>query len=689
MASIYDRALVSAEIRLLHFLPTPGVNSDTLSFKLLTHSLHPKLEFLALSYVWGDQQPAKYLNINGHGFAVGPGLERALFNLQNELTLPIWIDAICINQKDGPEKMAQISQMRTIYQSAKKTLIWLGEASDYSDLAMTYLDRIGGDAFKAKILELDIDDMRGWNRVGEDAGKEKIKNEVRGLFTKIGRGELRSYPLEPILKLSEREWFTRAWVVQELSVARDFAFFCGPISVPGNHFLAGFHISLLWLADELAFVRQSPSLLSLPYWAVKLGQRNGFWFSTTVMRRTFLSQEGTGTIVPSPRAMTTLGTRKRYESMSLLQHLTRAFVPSSSCATLQATCPEDRIFALIGMAKNRLDFAGMFFYDQVTYQRVYNETAKALVRNGYLDVLSLCRSGYSRKLNSQEEAELPPCAHQPPCARKKDGNWDPKDQCAYLRDRTRDRDPELASWAPNWKERILPPWGQGIEDGLFKIPGDERFTEGRLDNLNIPDNVLAIRVRVIGSIKTLGGIIGTGHAWNSTSIESFDCPAATVLLNQVKGLINGTDMFPAENVYNAEQRAQAIWKIPIGDKEMNDLGLRQRATAKSHNEYIELMSIIEGKTPVGSRPNVIGYMSSMAEMQDAKPFLSETGHVGLCPDDSQRGDYLLFPVGAHVPYVFRQIDDQYFKLIGEAYVYGLMDSEILAASPTVRTMLLI
>jgi hypothetical protein len=689
MSSIYDRALVGEELRLLHFSPTGGgKSSDALSFKLSPHPLPPKLDYLALSYVWGKQKPARKLMINTCEFEVGPALERALSNLQNELSLPIWIDAICINQEDKPEQTAQILRMRTIYQSAKKTLIWLGEAADYSDSAMTYLDRIGREAFKAKILDLDIEDMKGWNRTGDDAGKEKIKSDVRGLFSKIGGSEWGTFPLEPILKLSEREWFTRAWVVQELSVASDYAFFCGSISVPGNHFLAGFYISLLWLADELAFATENPSLLSFAYWAARLTQRNGLAFSKTVMWRTFSSQDAAVTVVPSPRAMTTLGTRKRYKDMSLLQHLTRAYVPSSSCTTLQATCPEDRVIALVGMAKNHLDFAGMFSYDKDDYHRVYKDTAKALVCNGDLDVLSLCRSGYSRKLNSQEKAELPPCAHQPRCTPKIDGNWDPKDQCAYLRDRTRDRDPKLPSWAPNWKERISPPWGQNVEDALFKVPGDEKFTEGRQNNLNTPEDVLAIRVRVVGRVRALGGIIGTGVAWNPTSLKTFDWVAAAILLTQVENLVNGTDKFPAENKYSAEQRAEAVWKIPIGDKEMNELGLRQRATSKSNNEYTELISMLKMKTAVGMPPNVVGYMSSMAEMQDAKPFITETGYIGLCPDDSQQGDYVLFPVGAHVPYVFRKIDDEYWKLIGESYVYGLMDGEISTASPAVLTMLL-
>jgi len=40
-------------------------------------------------------------------------------------TTYLWIDALCINQKDEAEKNAQVSIMGTIYRSARRTLIWL------------------------------------------------------------------------------------------------------------------------------------------------------------------------------------------------------------------------------------------------------------------------------------------------------------------------------------------------------------------------------------------------------------------------------------------------------------------------------------------------------------------------------------------------------------------------------------
>ena len=47
----------------------------------------------------------------------------------------LWIDAICINQDDVPERNQQVSKMKSIYQGAEAVNAWLGVAEDDSGLA--------------------------------------------------------------------------------------------------------------------------------------------------------------------------------------------------------------------------------------------------------------------------------------------------------------------------------------------------------------------------------------------------------------------------------------------------------------------------------------------------------------------------------------------------------------------------
>ncbi|KAF2117684.1 heterokaryon incompatibility protein-domain-containing protein [Lophiotrema nucula] len=37
----------------------------------------------------------------------------------------VWVDALCINQKDEPEKPSQVQRIRSIYKSAKEVVAWL------------------------------------------------------------------------------------------------------------------------------------------------------------------------------------------------------------------------------------------------------------------------------------------------------------------------------------------------------------------------------------------------------------------------------------------------------------------------------------------------------------------------------------------------------------------------------------
>jgi hypothetical protein len=52
---------------------------------------------------------------------------------------PLWIDAICLNEEDHDEKAHQVPNTGDIYASAARTLVWLGEDGDNSDVAMKYL----------------------------------------------------------------------------------------------------------------------------------------------------------------------------------------------------------------------------------------------------------------------------------------------------------------------------------------------------------------------------------------------------------------------------------------------------------------------------------------------------------------------------------------------------------------------
>ncbi|CZT13087.1 uncharacterized protein RAG0_16675 [Rhynchosporium agropyri] len=53
--------------------------------------------------------------------------------------MPIWIDAVCINQRDRDEKARVVPTMGKIFGEAVEVLVWLGPHRDDNRLAMDML----------------------------------------------------------------------------------------------------------------------------------------------------------------------------------------------------------------------------------------------------------------------------------------------------------------------------------------------------------------------------------------------------------------------------------------------------------------------------------------------------------------------------------------------------------------------
>jgi heterokaryon incompatibility protein (HET) len=85
----------------------------------------------ALSYTWGDLSTTYPLICGGKELRIHHNLHQALPYLANRpSTLPLWIDAMCINQADGREKMEQIRLMSEIYRRGACVWAWLGVGQD-------------------------------------------------------------------------------------------------------------------------------------------------------------------------------------------------------------------------------------------------------------------------------------------------------------------------------------------------------------------------------------------------------------------------------------------------------------------------------------------------------------------------------------------------------------------------------
>src|ERR1035438_6325999 len=92
-------------------------------------------DYSALSYTWGDAESSKEITLNGQPHLIRPNLHAVFLRLREKWDTDLWVDALCINQQDVPERNAQVTQMRYIYANAARVIVWLGESSNDADLA--------------------------------------------------------------------------------------------------------------------------------------------------------------------------------------------------------------------------------------------------------------------------------------------------------------------------------------------------------------------------------------------------------------------------------------------------------------------------------------------------------------------------------------------------------------------------
>ncbi|KAK5657183.1 hypothetical protein OQA88_3241 [Cercophora sp. LCS_1] len=166
-----------------------------------------KVDYDALSYVWGGPpQRGEIINCDGRALEITASLANAIKRLR-PLHQPrtLWIDQICINQKDNTEKSKQVLLMGDIFRNADQVIAWLGEdPEEYAPIAKRFLDEVAQGHFR------DVENRFAPARHGFLA---------RHGLPEVGAPEWRS-----INALVALPYFTRVWILQEVILARRLTF---------------------------------------------------------------------------------------------------------------------------------------------------------------------------------------------------------------------------------------------------------------------------------------------------------------------------------------------------------------------------------------------------------------------------------------------------------------------------------
>ncbi|KAK5701878.1 hypothetical protein LTR97_004696 [Elasticomyces elasticus] len=122
------------EIRLL-VVKKAELRSDDIYCELRRAFLEdrPVPSYFTVSYVWGDVTTRAAIFLDGKRVEIGASAEQVLrrFRQNNRDTL-LWIDAVCIYQRDIAERSQQVAIMGDIYSNSAHNLVWLGDDSNGS-----------------------------------------------------------------------------------------------------------------------------------------------------------------------------------------------------------------------------------------------------------------------------------------------------------------------------------------------------------------------------------------------------------------------------------------------------------------------------------------------------------------------------------------------------------------------------
>ncbi|KAK8106967.1 HET-domain-containing protein [Apiospora kogelbergensis] len=648
------------DIRLLDILPGAAEEPPSISLRAVNLSDDP--DFEALSYVWGDVKKTKEILCNGHLVRVTANLHDAL----HQLRLPdrprtLWADALCINQSDLDERSQQVRIMHLIYQSCRRCVIWLGLPDDEgdSDAALDLVQLL------AELVCEKVDvPMEGLENHLKATGRELLQ------ATEIGYSE-RLPPMDSpkwvsLFHFLCREWFTRIWVIQEAFFSSDLLFYCGARTC---------QYAALYYAADWVLTNGNP-----------IGYATGFQsyeperFNVMHMRQDSLLQQ-------TQELSSLLGTFQKF----------------------RATDPRDKVYALMHLPAFRREYPGLGPDYRLPTAAVYIDVALHILRNSHgLRLLTMVDGGRGGG-GGDEVVYLPswvPRWHRPGSSNNVASSW------YHLMGAGGKSERAKAAQSP----RLLAPEG-GVEDddatvaallsktvlGIRGIEFDVIHDVCELEfwGRRVPNEprIPLFRTRT-GSWEPYRPRKANDDSASSSKQSA--SPAATV---------PETPKEEAPYATEPEVIAAYVMTLTASCREYKGIyPIRCAPSNYGHHaaDFVAFLTWRQRQRPLGrsadpggdfyppglyaaDRPTLIDTdagevaamslrYSKMAHQYNMSRCLYRTrrGYLGTGPHDVQRGDVVCVLMGGAVPFILRpRGDGGGYIVIGDAYVHGIMDGELV------------
>ena len=291
----------------------PGTASTPLFCTLeLLEIENPRYPYEALSYVWGTETSPDPLFCSDGFLTITSNLAQALRYLRY-VNRPrrLWIDAVCINQRDLNERARQVEYMRLVYKHAICVVIWLGLKDRTVETAFRFARELG-ELLQDLALNAHSENIRNGQAAAQNqaAQQENIQLIMHQAFN--ARGE----EADALTQLLSRNYFERVWCIQETVASSNCV--CKSEDLELDLTLL---LSLVSLVIERRGVDPTPSPLQL-------------WHM--IANRKLETQQASNRLTPQ----NSLG------RILLLLKIIRNF---------RSTDPRDRIFALLGISDEGLE----------------------------------------------------------------------------------------------------------------------------------------------------------------------------------------------------------------------------------------------------------------------------------------------------------------------------------------------
>jgi hypothetical protein len=212
MSYTYGPTLPIGSIRVLGLLP--GQPEDPISCTLQTKTLdEADCTYDAISYCWGSEPEIINISCDGHSMLITPNLFDALQHFREPKNIRfLWADALCINQRNQIEKGHQVKRMASVYEKARQVMAWIGR--DDGHLAEDCFALI-----RETVAYLDGVYI---------SSQHRYFPPLEPASCPISTDQKRWHGVRALLA---KDWFQRAWVVQEAGLGKSCVLNWGPHSI--------------------------------------------------------------------------------------------------------------------------------------------------------------------------------------------------------------------------------------------------------------------------------------------------------------------------------------------------------------------------------------------------------------------------------------------------------------------------